>query len=349
MKGKKEIIVGIFALLGVVGVIWGFFFLKGNNLLKDTKEYYVTYETADGLTANNPVTLNGVQIGHVTSVNINKVTFNNSIVKFTLTDEEIKLPIGTKIELQSSLLGTVVLGVILPEDRTLGHYNFNDTLQGRIKAGLTDDLIGRLDPIQLELDKLLKTTKGAIATIDTIFSGNTSNLNQSFNGIKKIVYNVESMTDSLNLLVGTLSANRFKIIKLIDNVNSITGNLAASNEEITSMLANFNSFSSKLDSLDLEKTLSGVDTLLAKVDYILDDINNGDGTINKLLQDTLLYDNINDMITEATSLVNNIKQHPNRYIQFSMFGGRYKGANLDTRDEKRLRQFAKDSLRFWYP
>ena len=49
------------------------------------------------------------------------------------------------------------------------------------------------------------------------------------------------------------------------------------------------------------------------------------------------------MIYEATRLVENIKVHPNRYLQFSVFGGREK-SRLDARDEKILKRFIKDSL-----
>ena len=75
----------------------------------------------------------------------------------------------------------------------------------------------------------------------------------------------------------------------------------------------------------------------------MDDIQHGDGTLSKLIQDTLVYMNVNQMIYEATRLVENIKVHPNRYLQFSIFGGREK-SRLDTRDEKILKRFIKDSL-----
>ena len=56
-----------------------------------------------------------------------------------------------------------------------------------------------------------------------------------------------------------------------------------------------------------------------------------------------MYFQINEMLTEATRLIENIKTHPNRYLQFSIFGGRDKSI-LDARDEKMLKKFAKDSL-----
>lgn len=58
---------------------------------------------------------------------------------------------------------------------------------------------------------------------------------------------------------------------------------------------------------------------------------------------------MNDMVEEATRLVENIKEHPNRYIQFSVFGGRDKGLKLDHRQEKILRKYMKDTIEPMYP
>ena len=76
---------------------------------------------------------------------------------------------------------------------------------------------------------------------------------------------------------------------------------------------------------------------------ILYDVQNGDGTINHLLKDSTMYVQINQMLEEATRLIENIKTHPNRYLQFSVFGSRDKSL-LDAKDEKMLKKFALDSL-----
>ena len=56
-----------------------------------------------------------------------------------------------------------------------------------------------------------------------------------------------------------------------------------------------------------------------------------------------MYNNVNLMLDEATRLIENIKTHPNRYLQFSVFGSKERGA-LDVRDEKILKKFVNDSL-----
>ena len=76
---------------------------------------------------------------------------------------------------------------------------------------------------------------------------------------------------------------------------------------------------------------------------ILYDVQNGDGTLTHLIQDSTMYFQINEMLEESTRLVENIKTHPNRYLQFSIFGSRDRSL-LDARDERMLKKFATDSL-----
>jgi phospholipid/cholesterol/gamma-HCH transport system substrate-binding protein len=92
-------------------------------------------------------------------------------------------------------------------------------------------------------------------------------------------------------------------------------------------------------------TVSEAQNAIAQVNLVLDAINNGDGTISKLLNDSTMYNNVNLMVDQATTLVENIQDHPNRYLQFAVFGSKDKGLKLDSRNERALRQFVKrDSL-----
>ena len=115
------------------------------------------------------------------------------------------------------------------------------------------------------------------------------------------------------------------------------------NEAIENTFSNLSQITDSLAVVDFVGTIDEAKTTLEQVNLLLDDIQHGDGTLSKLIQDTLVYMNVNQMIYEATRLVENIKVHPNRYLQFSVFGGREK-SRLDARDEKILKRFIKDSL-----
>lgn len=351
MKIRKEFIVGIFSAAGIVALILGFFWLKGESFFGEKTEYYVIYENADGLQPGNSVKLNGVQIGKVVSVELNPNDVSSTLIKFSITNPDVKLPKGTIAEMKGDILGTVTLNILYPVDSLIaGNFHDNgDTLNAMVAEDIQKTIEKKFDPLMAKINELVETAETAIGTIDMVLGDNTGNLNATFEKLNKSMTNFQNIALNLDSLTMTLSNNRYQITAMMANINSITGNLKESNDAITSMINNVNEVSGNLAQLDLQPTIDKTNQALTDVNLILDEIKNGDGTLTKLMQDSLLYDNVNGMLDEATMLINNIMTHPNRYLQFSVFGGKDKGPKLINQDEKRLKQFAEDSLRVWYP
>jgi phospholipid/cholesterol/gamma-HCH transport system substrate-binding protein len=198
------------------------------------------------------------------------------------------------------------------------------------------------------MNNVIATADSSLEVLSALFSRNTDNLDQSFAGIKNAILNFEKVSKNLDTLIAGFSNARGQIFATLDNVKSITGNLKESNEEITNTLSNVSTITDSLAALDLTGTLNKAQTSLDKVNTILDELENGEGSFAMLLKDSTLYNNITVMVEEAGRLVENIQEHPNRYLQFAVFGSKDKGVNLSSKDEKILRKYVKDSLRDRY-
>ena len=132
--------------------------------------------------------------------------------------------------------------------------------------------------------------------------------------------------------------NNEKPRKTMKNIESITGNLKQSNEKVTKLIANFTDLSDTLKNTDITGTVAQAKDALAQVSTMMDEINNGDGTLHQLIYTDTLNRNLNAMIQETERLINNIKEHPNRYLQIAIFGRKDKGIKLDATDEKKLKK-----------
>ncbi len=345
MKIRREFIVGIFAAIAIAALILGFFFMKGQTLFGDKKEYYVVYQSADGLAVGNAVKLNGVQVGKVTNIILNPKDVNSTVVRIEITNEDLEIPFSTIAEMKGDILGTITINLIYPEIQTSKYHNLGDTLNSAVAENIQETIEKKFDPLMVKINELIGTADQAINTINSIFASNEGSVNSAFGKLDKSMTYLLGITKNVDSLTNTLAQNRYKIVEMIDNVNAITYNIKESNEEITNVIKNFSELSDSLKGIDINGIVNKANNALTGVNLILDEIQNGDGTLTKLMQDSLLYDNLNLMIDEATSLVDNIKTHPNRYLQFAVFGGKDKGLKLPNKDEKMLRQYINDSIK----
>ena len=126
--------------------------------------------------------------------------------------------------------------------------------------------------------------------------------------------------------------------KLLHNIDEITGNLTKTSIELNAMthslnqqmpsmlknadgmLANANDLTRNLNNLDLAATMARVNNTLQNVEEMTAKLNSKDGTLGLLMRDPELYNNLNATMIHADSLLIDLKQHPKRYVHFSVFG-----------------------------
>ncbi len=350
MRLKKELLVGIISTIAVAALIVGFFYLKGQNLWQKKETYYATYEKAEGLTSGNSVVKNGVPIGVITYVDLYPNDPDRVLVKFDVTTDWVKIPKGSVAQLEPGMLGSPVINLIF--SKSTEYYHSGDTIPAKMKAGVfeevKDQILQRIDPSLSKLNNAIATADSAITIVSAVFGRNTDNLDESFEGIKRSILNFERVSIHLDTLVQGFNSSRHQIFATLANVRSVTENLKQNNEEITRTLQNVATISDSIALMDFAGTLNKAKTSLDNVNAILYEIENGEGSLTKLLKDSTLYENVNIMVEEAGRLIENIQEHPNRYLQFAVFGTKDKGVNLSSRDEKLLRRYVKDSLRLKY-
>ena len=225
---------------------------------------------------------------------------------------------------------------------SLDYYNSRDTIPSSVSLALEDQINERLIPLEKKTNELISTADSAIKTIEAIFSRNTDNLDESFDGIKNSIKNLEKVSLQISSLIRSEKDN---ITQIVSNIKTVTTNLKESNQAINKILNNTAQLSDSLVASDIKGTINNAKESLEEVNMVLYDIKNGDGTLTRLINDSTVYLSVTQMIDEATRLVENIKTEPKRYVQFSIFGKKDKSI-LDSRDEKLLKKFAVDSLSF---
>src|SRR3989337_3208196 len=103
MKLSKEFKVGLFMVITISLLYFGFNFLKGIDFFARTKKYYAVYSNVDKLTESNQIYLNGYAVGRVSDIQIQQ-RLNRVLVELDI-DSDIVLTDSSVALLNGELLG----------------------------------------------------------------------------------------------------------------------------------------------------------------------------------------------------------------------------------------------------
>lgn len=291
----KEIQIALVAIVALVVLYFGLNFLKGLSIFSNSNNYCVAFDDVSGLAASSPVYANGYKVGVVERIEYDYERPNKIIAVMGL-DKQMRVPVGSHAELASDLLGNIKINLVL-SDNPLSFVAVGDTIVGKIEEGVMSKVGEMVPAIEAMMPKL-----------DSILT--SLNLLLADPALRNTLRNVEGMTANLqqtSVDLRTLSASLGRDVPsmlrkadgVLDNTQQLTANL--SSIDVAAMQANVN------------KTLANVEEMTQK-------LNSNEGTLGLLMRDASLYNHLSATAADADSLMRDLKQHPKRYVHFSVFG-----------------------------
>lgn len=305
MKVSREIKTAVLVIISIILFIWGYSFLKGKNLFDNSNKLFVVYENVAGLAPSAPVTLNGLTIGKVNSISINPD--GKLLVELHITTD---FPIAkTSIAeiYDSGLVGGRQIAIkpnLLDKNYTVS----GDYLQASSKLGLTDALAQQLEPLQAKIQQLLENADVLFSNVNDILDTQTrQNLKNSIASLNTTLSEFSVASKSINEL---LADNKSKLNSTLKNVDKVSGNFAT--------------ISDSLAKANLGQTVRNLEKTLAKVDKIMAELEQGNGTMGKLIKDETMYTNFAKTSKELELLLQDLRLNPTRYVNVSLFGKKNK-------------------------
>ena len=295
MKIKRELKVGVFAVLVIAVAWWGIKWLGGQNVLLTNNIYYVYYDDVSGLQESSEVKLRGVKVGNVTDIVLER---DRVLVELAVeTKYEDMIPSNSIAEMGAAgLMGGVE--IVIKQGDSAEPIANDAFLEGRVKP----DMIGMLADGGSALIEELNAT---VESLHTMLDGNSE-------AITSLVANLESVTATIDKVLAS-----GQIQGALNNLSSFTDTLAENEARIDSMLANLDNFTGELAETDVVSKLT---TTVESLNGVLAEINNQEGTVGKLLNDSELYDSLNTAGNNLGLLLEDLKANPMRYVHFSLFG-----------------------------
>lgn len=299
MKLKKEVKIGLFGVAMLLVLLWGINFLKGKDIFVSTRTYYTTFDKADGLKPSTEIRIKGLKIGSVTGIHYNPLYDKHIVVEFTV-GTGYKIPVDSRIVAYNTfIVGGTVLN--LEYGGSDSFFEPHDTIPS---VGAKD----AINMITTEVEEIKDRTYILMEKLNTTFDNvnnllneeNISNLNNTLKHVNDIVGNdIREITQNLNSLSKTLNDNTSKIENIVDNVEE---------------------FSDSLAQINVNELVGNMNTAIAQLNDVLEKVNEGEGTVSKLINDTALYDSLVTASSNLGLLLEDIKAKPGRYVRFSVFG-----------------------------
>jgi phospholipid/cholesterol/gamma-HCH transport system substrate-binding protein len=303
MKYSKEFKIGIFIVIVSVASFFLINYLRGEDIMNREIEVSARYETVEGLVASAPVYIKGYKAGKVTEVTYNPETEDFQVV--CSIRKEFRIPADSRMIIYGvDIMGTkgvrIAFGTseILVED--------GGTLQPRLEAGLVDGLAAEIGPLLSKVSSTLDSLEVTVSGVNRVLSEkNTASISNTLAHLERTMADVRGIAASVQGRSAELEAFIENLADLSESFNGIAA-------KVDTTVAGVNELMVTLNEADLDK-------VVVSLKELLDNINDPEGSVGKLLTDDSIYNSVDELLNDVDSLVKKIQENPKKYIKISVF------------------------------
>lgn len=322
---SREFKAGVVVVLAAAVLYWGISFLKGSDLFEHGTEVYAVYDNTEGITKSQNVTLNGFSVGKVSDVYFHPNNSGKIVVKMNITTD-YPITANSIAEIRSAdLLGAKEIALVLEKGSVL--IEPGDTLRSSIEASLSESINKEVLPVKVKAEKLLASLDSTVNILTGFLGGEMQEeFRTSFDNVNRSISNLGTITDEISLY---MSENREALGSATQNLERLTDMLNENRDELDRVFNNLANISDTLARANAGEAMRSLSKTAKRLDAITSNIEAGEGTLGKLVANDSLYNEVNHAVLSLDKLLEDIKEHPGRYVEISIFGGK----NKDTKTE----------------
>ena len=322
MKISNETKVGALTILALALLFIGFNYLKGRDVFSRTKKIYAVFTDLGSLEKSNEVKINGLPIGSVYEKEEKDKDVSAIVVTIQLT-RDVNIPKNSVAFISSSLVGSSY--IVIERGNSAEMLQDGDTIMTRLETGILGDVKAQLDPTISSVRSLLDSLKKTLAGVNQLLDA------ENRDNLKQTIANLSAASASLNSL---LDSENGSLARTLYNAEKFTASIKETDQDIKRTIQNTKKFSEQLASIPLKTTVDSLDQLISSLKTTMQAVNSGQGTLGALVNDRKLYDQLQQTILSAEILMDDLRAHPKRYVQVSVFGKKEKNPPLSAPAKK---------------
>ena len=306
MKTSRLFWIGLIFVLCGVAFVAGLLYIQDISIKKSKYTFTVMFENVQGLHVGDQVDMLGKKIGKVTRT---RFMAQKIAVELAIDNSfSFSIPIDSKIEVKSEgIIGSKFISI------TPGYNRKDYILPGTIVEGLREfdltEITPDIVPMTQDLSAFARQLKAILGK-------------EEGDKIRLTIKNIESFTAQLDSLISAKDKNNFQTT--MKNLRDVTAELKEGiNKEIDKLDQMLNSFKAVTDKSDelsttiseLRKSSESFSSATQKLDMLLTKMENGEGTLGKLVNNDTLHENMNSLVNEVKILVQDFKENPTKYMK----------------------------------
>lgn len=325
---KREVKIGVFAVAMLLCAWAGIRFLGGIDLFSRNRVYYAAYDSINGVQTASPIFIKGVKVGTVTGIAFDPSRSDDVVLELTVK-RQYGIPADSEAKIFSDgFLGAKAIEIVLGRDAAM--LAKGDTIRSSRSRDIMDVAGSEIEFLKQKVAQLTSDLSVTLANVNALVEENAADIHGTMSHLNSISGNLDSV----------LSTERESLRAAVRSLSEFSQALGDNAAQVDSMLTGLGRFSTSLAESgvaeNLSRTADELNTMLGR-------LNEGDGSLGRLLNDRELYESLTEASGNLSNLLADLKEHPKRYVHFSLFG-RSEAKELERQakreakaEEKRLR------------
>jgi len=302
LKISREIKTGVVAVFIIILFIWGYNFLKGRKILDPNRTYYAMYDNVQGLVPTSAILINGLKVGSVS-----KITFHPDKPGVLVVHMEISNDIEFSKQTVAEIFSPdFISGKSLRLRLVLGgeYAKSGDTLAGVVSTDIMGMINEQIAPLQSKVESFVVNSDSVMTNVNKVLDArNKDNIARSLENLNQTLLQIRNISAKADKM---LTENSPRIDSMMINADKAMKGLSR--------------ISDSLQTANIGVTVAKMEASVGLLNSMLDSINQGKGSLGRLMHDEALYNNMEATTKEMEMLLKDMKENPKRYVHFSVFG-----------------------------
>ena len=303
MKYSKELKIGVFVIIVSIVSFFLINYLRGEDIFNREIEVVSEYENLEGLVASSPVFIKGYKAGKVSEVIYNPETGSFNVV--CSVRKEFMIPRDSRMIIHAmDIMGTKAVKIDLGNsDEAVEDGGY---LEPAVEYGLMDQLSGEIAPLLSKVSCTLDSLGVTVSGVNRVLSEkNTAS-------ISRIIAHLEATMKDVKNLGSSIEGRSSELETFIGNLADLSAEFNVIAQKVDTTVSGVNDMVNTLNESDIDGVVTSLKTLL-------ENMNDPDGSIGKLLTEDGVYNSVDSLLNDVDVLVKKIQENPKKYIKVSVF------------------------------